>query len=249
MIRQSFIFLDNVRKRKEKRIWEQGIGGWNEFLGRHVKGISSLQKEKHDRLIRLARINLDYENASFFNDVLPKGEMWRIYPEFRGNAAFLDIETSGWDITVVGIFDGYSVKHFVKGFNLTRENVLREIYRHKVLLTFNGRSFDIPILNRYFRDDIKVAHIELRHVCSKIGLNGGLKSIERQLGIKRAEEVQSMLGNEAVYCWEMWRHTRQRKYLDLLVQYNAEDVLNLLPLAEHSVKELWKRTKSQSQAL
>lgn len=240
MIRQSFIFLKGIGKRKEQGIWQQGVESWDAFLKSEIKGISKAMKARHDQLIRLAKLNLIYDNPSYFNDVMPKGEMWRLYPEFRGRAAFLDIETSGWDITVVGIYDGNNVKQFVRGFNLNKSNILQEIYKHKILLTFNGSSFDIPMLNRALRHEIKLPHVDLRHACSKVGLNGGLKKIEKRLGIKRPEEVRSMLGSEAVYCWEMWRHTGKKEYLDLLLKYNAEDILNLEPLADYAVNKLWK---------
>lgn len=243
MLRSSFIMLDKVGLRKEKSIWQQGIETWNDFLAKQVKGISKKRKEEYNRIIRLAKLNLDYENSLYFREALPPSEMWRIYPEFKEKSAFLDIETSGCYITVVGIYNGYEVKHFVKGFNLDRNAILQELYKYKILLTFNGSSFDIPMLERFLKHKIKIAHIDLRHVCARIGLKGGLKSIERQLGIKRANEVCSMIGNDAVFCWEMYLHTGNREYLDLLLKYNAEDVLNLKPLAEFAVKELWEKVR------
>lgn len=244
MLRSSFILLDKVSLRKESSIWKQGIETWDDFLANKIKGISAERKKKHEQQIRLAKLNLDYENSLHFKETLPPSEMWRIYPEFKDKSAYLDIETSGYCITVVGIYNGYEVKHFVRGFNLNRTAVLNELYKYKLLLTFNGSSFDIPMLQRFLNHKINIAHIDLRHVCSRIGLKGGLKSIEKQLGIKRANEVCSMIGNDAVFCWEMYRQTGNKKYLDLLLQYNAEDVLNLKPLAEYAVKELWSKIKT-----
>ncbi|MBU2590284.1 MAG: ribonuclease H-like domain-containing protein [Nanoarchaeota archaeon] len=243
MIRNSFIFLDKVGQKKEQQIWKQGIETWQDFLNSKIKGISPLIKKKHDQMIRLAKLNLCYENPGFFKDFMEHGEMWRIYPEFKDKAVYLDIETSGWNITCIGLYNGQEVKHFIRGINLNKKDFLDELYKYKVVITFNGSSFDIPMLNKYFNHDIKLAHIDLRHVCSKIGLNGGLKKIEKKLKIKRDKEVQSMLGNEAVYCWEMWQHTGKRKYLDLLIKYNTEDIVNLEPLAEYSIKKLWKKVK------
>lgn len=235
--------LDKVGLRKEKSIWNQGIETWDDFLANEVKGISNKRKDECNRIIRLAKLNLDYENPLYFKEALPPSEMWRIYPEFKDRAAYVDIETSGYDITVIGIYNGYEVKHFVKGFNLNRNAVLNELYKYKVLLTFNGSSFDIPMIQRALSHKLNIAHIDLRHVCGRIGLKGGLKAIEKQREIKRANEVCSMIGNDAVFCWEMYRHTGRKEYLDLLLQYNAEDVLNLKPLAEHAVKELWNKIK------
>ncbi len=243
MIRSSFIFLDKIGQKKEHNIWDQGVDTWEDFLKCKINGISKRMKEKHDQLIRLAKINLDYENPVFFQEHMKPGEMWRLYHEFKEKTAYLDIETSGRYVTCIGLYNGYDVKHFVKGFNLNKRNFLSELYKYKTIVTFNGSSFDIPMLNKLFRHDIRLSHIDLRHVCSKIGLHGGLKKIERKLNIQRDKEVQSMLGNEAVYCWEMWQHTRKRKYLDLLIKYNTEDIVNLEPLAEHAVNKLWLSKK------
>lgn len=238
--------LDKVGLRKESSIWRQGIETWDEFLRNEVKGISGKKKEQCNKCIRLAKLNLDYDNTLHFRERLPPSELWRIYPEFKEKTAYLDIETYGYNITVVGIYNGYEVKHFVRGFNLNKESLLRELYKYKLLITFNGSSFDIPVIQRFLRHKINIAHIDLRHVCSRIGLKGGLKSIEKQLGIRRIKEVQGMTGEEGAYCWELFQHTGKKEYLDLLLKYNAEDVLNLKPLAEHSVDELWKKTKSAS---
>ena len=46
MIKNSFIFLEKVSKRKEQSIWKQGIKTWQEFLKTDsIKGIS--QQKKH----------------------------------------------------------------------------------------------------------------------------------------------------------------------------------------------------------
>jgi len=38
--------------------------------------------------------------------------------------------------------------------------------------------------------------------------------------------------------WNNWQSLRRREYLDLLIKYNEEDVINLKPLAEFAVKEM-----------
>ena len=111
-----------------------------------------------------------------------------------------------------------------------------------MIVTFNGSSFDLPVINRYYPNTIpQIAHMDLRHVLAKVGYTGGLKSIEKQLGIKRAEVVRDVNGSDAVYFWNMYKATGQERYLELLVKYNEEDVVNLKPLADFAVEELGKR--------
>ncbi|MBU4456611.1 MAG: hypothetical protein KKA65_03850, partial [Nanoarchaeota archaeon] len=138
MIRNSFIFLDKVGQKKEQQIWKQGIETWQDFLNSKIKGISPLIKKKHDQMIRLAKLNLCYENPGFFKDFMEHGEMWRIYPEFKDKAVYLDIETSGWNITCIGLYNGQEVKHFIRGINLNKKDFLDELYKYKVIITFNG---------------------------------------------------------------------------------------------------------------
>ena len=182
----------------------------------------------------------------FFAEKFPFSQQWRLWNQFRDDAVFLDIETSGYygDITVIGLYDGRETKTMVRGFNLNKEVFEKEMSKYKMVVTFNGASFDLPVINRYFRTKFNMPHIDLRFACSKVGLNGGLKAIERKIGIKRADEVSTIMGSDAVYLWNMWKTTGNRKHLDLLVQYNEEDIVNLKPLAEKVIPDLWKRTRS-----
>ena len=244
MLEESFIFLQGVGKKREQELWEQGIHTWDDFLIK--KNSKSLKiKSYNDRLIRLARNALSFQDCNFFKTFLPLRESWRLYETFKHKALYLDIETSGYytDVTVVGIADNFRYKAFVKDINLSRAAIKREIHQAKLIITFNGSSFDLPVLQRRLGIYINIPHIDMRSVCSQIGLRGGLKKIERQLQIQRAHKVQSVTGAEAVYLWQLWRHTKEKEYLEKLIDYNKADVLNLQPLAEYCIAELWKRRK------
>ncbi|MFC1697277.1 ribonuclease H-like domain-containing protein [Nanoarchaeota archaeon] len=248
MIRNSFIFLDKVSHLTEKKIWQQGIHSWDDFLNTsNIDGISILRKGYYDRQIKQARKCLyDYE-SEHFTKVLPRSEHWRLYNYFKDDTCFLDIETTGYygDITVIGLFNGTDVKTMVKGHNLNLPALKEELKRHKLIVTFNGSSFDLPVIEKYYPTTVpKIPHLDLRHACAKIGLKGGLKNVERTMGIRRADEVGEMSGNDAVYLWQKYKITGDRKYLELLVKYNEEDIINLKPLADHTVKELWKKIKN-----
>jgi len=247
MIRNSFIFLDKVGPTKEKNIWNQGIHSWDDFIDRSISGISTYRKPYYNRQILKAKENLYKDNASYFTKVLPTSNHWRLYNYFKEDAVFLDIETSSYygNVTVVGLYDGVETKTMVRGINLDKSVLKKELQKYKLIVTFNGLSFDVPVLKRYFGEIIpNIPHVDLRHVCAKIGLKGGLKVIEGIMGIKRPDQLKNYHGDDAVMLWDMYRSTGKKKYLNLLVQYNEEDIVNLKPIAEHSVKELWKRTKN-----
>jgi len=241
MITRTFIFLDGVSHTREQKIWAQGIRSWDAFLSREkVKGISPKRKTFFNQRIRKAKQALIEQDITFFNS-LPKSEMWRLYEQFKDDALFLDIETSGYygDITVIGMYDRYTTRTMVQGFNMDKQT-LKDLFAHyKLLITFNGQSFDVPVMNRFFNTIIPdIPHFDLRFALARLGYHGGLKHIEKERGIRREAEVLEVATGGAVHLWQMWRATGEQKYLDLLVQYNEEDVVNLKPLAEFATKEL-----------
>lgn len=248
MLSQSFVVLPNVRHRTEKKVWDQGINSWDDFLSaKKIQGLSTARKETFDWRLQEAKQRLRDEDAVFFAEKIPFCDQWRLYNQFKDEAVYLDIETNGFysGITVIGMSDGIDAKSFVRGFNLDRSLILKELEKYKLIVTFNGASFDLPVIERFFDISPTVPHIDLRFVCQKVGYTGGLKSIEKQLGIKRRPEVEGISGEGAVYLWEMWRSTGDKDYLNKLVWYNEEDILNLRPLANKMIPELWSKVRGQ----
>lgn len=246
MIQESFVILPGVRLRSEVKFWSQSIHSWGDFLSRpKVRGLSSHRKSFFDDSLRLAKTALNAGDSGFFSKSLPFSEQWRLFEAFRDEAVYLDIETNGYHsgITVIGLSDGVETKTLVKGFNLDKALLQSELSKYKLLVTFNGASFDVPVIERYFGFKLGMPHVDLRFVCQRIGLTGGLKEIERQTGIKRRAEVEGIRGEDAVYLWEMWRSTGNREYLEKLVMYNEEDILNLKPLAKLAIPKLWEKTR------
>ncbi len=247
MITNSFIFLPGIAKKREELIWKQGVTDWNSFIEKkNINTISTQRKQFYNNFLEKTKTHLINGNSKHFSTLLPNGEKWRLYNHFKDNVCFLDIETSGYygDITVLGLYDGYETKTMVKGFNLDPQTIKKELSKFDLIVTFNGSSFDLPVINRYYPNTIPdIPHIDLRHCCSKLNLVGGLKKIEKQLNISRADEVQDLDGSEAVYLWQRWKSTGDKKHLNLLVQYNEEDIINLKPLAEYTYKHLSAKIK------
>jgi uncharacterized protein YprB with RNaseH-like and TPR domain len=61
--------------------------------------------------------------------------------------------------------------------------------------------------------------------CWRNNLYGGLKSVERQLGIER--QLKGVDGREAVRLWWRYRNDYDDEALRTLLAYNSEDLLNL----------------------
>ena len=248
MLQESFVILPNIGHRTEARLWGQGVNSWDDFLSAsRVHGIGLARKERFDRDLREAKQRIRERDARFFAQSMNFYDQWRLYNEFKEEAVYLDIETNGYysGITVIGMSDGIETKTFVRGFNLERSVILKELEKYNLVVTFNGASFDLPVIDRFFNIRLNVPHVDLRFVCQKAGITGGLKAIEKQLGIRRRPEVDGICGEDAVYLWEMWKSTGNRDYLEKLVMYNEEDILNLRPLAEKVVPFLWSMVRTK----
>jgi len=152
--------------------------------------------------------------------------------------AYLDIETTGLssfydDITVVGIYlandSGNRLVQLVGG-DVTRINLLRTLRCVDTIYTYNGSRFDLPFINLRLGVNLRkhFHHRDLMHDCWRNNLYGGFKSVERQLGILR--RVRGIGGAEAVILWWRYQIDHDRKALDLLLEYNKEDVVNLMKL-------------------
>src|SRR3954452_23687545 len=94
-------------------------------------------------------------------------EHWRLLATFGDEAAYLDIETGDdvWGregISAIGVLDRDGPRLFLAGRDL--DQFPRRARAWPLLVTFNGRSFDVPILRRAFpRWAPPPAHVDLRH--------------------------------------------------------------------------------------
>ncbi len=229
MIENSFIFLEKVSTKKEQNIWQQGIKNWDHFLKtKKIKGISYTTKQYYGHKLKQAQLALYNDNLGFFN--LPQKENWRLYNYFRNQTGYLDIEVdSKGKIILVGISNHYHTNTFVKGINLEKKHLTKELSKYKLIVTFNGSSFDLPKLKKQLNITITQPHIDLKPLCINLNLKGGLKEVEKQLNLNRPPHLK---GNP-VDLWKALHASGDREYLDLLIAYNNEDIENLKWVLEH----------------
>jgi uncharacterized protein YprB with RNaseH-like and TPR domain len=140
-------------------------------------------------------------------------------------SAYLDIETSfRGAITVIGIFrPGEETVQWV-GERITVANLLASLDGVATLKTYNGSRFDLPVIRQRMGLDLTglFNHQDLMYACWKLGLKGGLKSVERQLGLKR--ETAGVDGMMAMQLWALWEEQGDEAALKKLLHYNREDV-------------------------
>jgi uncharacterized protein YprB with RNaseH-like and TPR domain len=147
--------------------------------------------------------------------------------------AYLDIETDRQgNVCVIGIF--CKPKGFVQfyGDDVTADNLANVLSRARTIVTFNGDLFDLPTLDKCFNLDLKANYLslDLFKVKKNLGLPGGLKQLEKMYGITR--KTEGINGYKAIMLWEKYVKRGEMKALKLLLEYNKEDVLNLIRLEE-----------------
>ena len=236
MLKSTFIHIPGIGYTTERKLWKNGIKDWWDFdENLRVPDLSQHRINAMINELKESKQKLTNGDHSFFAARLPSKEMWRAYREFIDSAVFLDIETTGlsWersDITLIGLYDGENVKTYVKGTNM--DEFARDIKNFSMIITFNGARFDLPFIRTAF-PQVKMdqIHIDLMYPLRRIGLSGGLKYIEKRVGIERSSEVKDFSGFDAVNLWYKYERGDDDA-LRLLVEYNAEDIKNLKMLME-----------------
>ena len=140
---------------------------------------------------------------------------------------YLDIETSfRGEVTVVGLLRTDLGVVQVVGDAITRDALTEAFDGLDTLCTFNGESFDLPVLQRTFGLHLleRYRSVDLSIECRRTGLRGGLKRIEASLSIPRRSN--GVNGVDAMLLWDRWREG-DRASLDTLLTYNRDDVVNL----------------------
>lgn len=227
MLTHSFTHLPGIGTKTEERLWQAGIHQWSQWQDMPPVRLPNSSLPDLSNLLRLSSENLT-KSPDFFSRRLPANEQWRLFSHFRDRVAYLDIETTGLgqdsEITTIALYDGKEVHCYVNGQNL--EDFENDIWQYEILVTYNGKTFDVPFLERWFRTKLTHAHIDLRYILAKLGFKGGLKGCEKQMGINRGA-LDGVDGYFAVLLWQDYINNNNEKALETLLAYNIEDSVNL----------------------
>ena len=151
------------------------------------------------------------------------------------NRAYIDIETTGLsrhyaNLTVIGIALEKSgrleVVQLVEA-GLSEKKLLAALHYVDEIYSYNGSRFDLPFIRAKLGVDLKdcFKHTDLMYNCWRNNLKGGLKAVERQLGIDR--HLKDVDGYVAVKLWYEYINNHNEQALKKLLAYNREDVVNL----------------------
>lgn len=236
MLERTFIHIPGVGRTIETQLWQNGCTSWDDALsGINEFSFGSAPTPVVAQHLEKSKRSLEQKEHQYFAQTLGLKEAWRAWPEFRSSCTYVDIETdggrSGNSITTIGCWNGSEFDVFVKHQNL--ENFRDYISHYSMIVTFFGASFDIPmILKKFHNLRIDQIHLDLCPTLRSVGFQGGLKKIEKQVGINRGEDTDGLTGFDAIKLWRRYTMNRDQKALETLIAYNREDVVNLETLAQ-----------------
>ncbi|WP_319407055.1 ribonuclease H-like domain-containing protein [uncultured Desulfosarcina sp.] len=228
MLRQTFIHIPGIGPKTEQRFWAAGVDGWDAFFDDAALKLPASKRKTIAEALTESRHQLDRRNPGYFARRIPASHQWRLFSEFRDQTAYLDIETTGLEedctISTIAVYDGSAMVTYVNGQNL--DDFIEDIRRYKLLVTYNGKCFDVPVIERFFGQPLDHAHIDLRYVLASLGLKGGLKRCEAQLDMHRGD-LEDIDGLFAVVLWKAYLRNRDEQALETLLAYNLQDAINL----------------------
>ncbi|MBE0616456.1 MAG: DUF429 domain-containing protein, partial [Proteobacteria bacterium] len=245
MLAKSFLHFPGIGPKRERELWRSGIYCWDDFFSRGARQLhlfcDSSGSRWDDPLAAESKLALAQGDTSFFARLLPKSEHYRIAVAFPSNTLFLDIETTGLsryynEITLVGWSVGAEYKALIRGEPI--DELLGDLAAAKAIVTFNGTMFDLPfILDAWPDTPIPDAHVDLRFLCKRVGLTGGQKEVEKEIGKRRAAGIRDMQGEAAPLLWYRYRHG-DSSALKKLIEYNHADVEGMKRIFDVAVKRL-----------
>jgi uncharacterized protein len=243
MIESTFQLVPGVGPTRERRLWQAGVARWQDLPTAAVK-LPARTRDALAAAVDEAAAALARRDAERLAAAIPSGEHWRLYAAFGDDAAYLDIETCddvvGHEgISCIGVLDRHGPRLFLAGRDLDR--FVEAARDWPLLVTFNGASFDLPILRRAFPDwRPPAAHVDLRHVMARLGHGGGLKELERRLealALRRPAHLEGIDGWNAAGLYRRGRDG-DREALRRFAEYNLYDAVNLRTLMAWAYNEL-----------
>lgn len=231
MLEHTFCHIPGIGMKTEQKLWAAGVTTWDDWSAHLPVRLPAATLVDAQSILDASHSALA-DDPVFFTARLSSTEPWRIFPHYRDRTAYLDIETTGLDdfaeVTTIALYDGKKIFTYVNGRNL--DDFVRDIFDYRVIVSYNGKSFDVPFLEKFFNIRLDHAQIDLRYVLARLGFKGGLKGCERSLGLHRGN-LDGVDGYFAVLLWRLFKETGDERVLETLLAYNIEDTVNLERLA------------------
>jgi uncharacterized protein YprB with RNaseH-like and TPR domain len=257
MLTASFSFAKGMTEDLERGLWARGVLDWD-LAKAHpeevVEGVGGSRASKVAEAIGEAQKALAARDRGWFKGNFNPHEAWRLWRGYcpAERIALVDIETTGLtpgydQITVIGLVDRNRQRVFVAGKPMPGDEPLERfpaaLKDYDLIVTFNGENFDLPFIDRHFKEAglrIDQPHLDLLILARALGISGGLKDIEKQVGISRGGDIAGMRGNEAITLWGAWKNGDAAAYKKITT-YCKADCANLWDLAEVLYGRRWAK--------
>lgn len=231
MIEVTFAHVRDVYRKGEIRLWRSNISTWTDLLNqpkKHPHFTKRMWKELRESCIQCNQA-LKTENYEFFLRIIPQQYIWRFFTNLREKILYFDVEMTGLDlqndqITTIAASNGKEIFTFVRGENLHEFPKLLDKY--PAICTFDGDKVDLPFVSKEFNYEFSHIHFDLFQISRILSISGGLKQIEKRLNIER-NISDGLDGRAAIFFWNKYLETNKKDYLNALLAYNIEDVINL----------------------
>lgn len=243
MLKSTFQHLKGISRKKERDLWAKGVVTWDDYKSLIGEQMTIFGDDETDHELSESEKAYNNENMEFFRDQLESSEYYRIALEYPEDVLFLDIETTGLSlyydqITIVGWSIGRNFGVLINGED--SEPLRTALAKAKVIVTFNGTMFDLKFLKKHFESiQLPPVHIDLRYFSKRVGLTGGQKSIEKEIGFGRDETLEDMLGEAAPILWHRYRRG-DNKALKRLIEYNHSDVEGMKALLDEAINRFYE---------
>ena len=244
MVESTFQLARGLGPARERRLWRDGVARWRDLPPAACARLPAACDRALRAAVDQAAAAYAARDADRLAALVPARERWRLFRAFAADAAYLDIETSDdvvgfGGISCIGLMDARGPTLLLAGRDL--ERFVERAAGWKLLVTFNGLSFDVPILRRAFPAwRPPRCHLDLRHLCERLGQGGGLKAIERRLaalGLERPAHLARLGGWDACALYRRGRDG-DRAALRLFAEYNLHDTIHLRTLMAWAYNEL-----------
>jgi uncharacterized protein YprB with RNaseH-like and TPR domain/predicted nuclease with RNAse H fold/adenylate kinase family enzyme len=273
VIERTFLHLPGVGRTTERRLWDVGFRCWDDLWKSLQAGRSSRDVLRHTQQQDLfplvdsgpadnralawldcldqSRTALRQSNYGFFLKLLNPADQWRLLGSVLHEALYLDIETTGLSrdlhyVTVIGALWEGKFHQWVWPQSL--EELAGLLRSAPVVVTFNGRRFDLPFLATKAPElPEPKAHVDLLYIAREAGFPGSQKCVETQLGLSRDADIEGIDGPGAVAFWCGALYGDRACYQRLL-RYNRADVEMMPQIAERLCSRLMRQTPEMPHA-
>src|ERR1044072_5953408 len=178
MLTKTFCHIPGISVTRELRLWSSGFLSWDAVSQSNALPLSRRTADTLSTRISESFEQLERRQPAYFAELLSSNQHWRLFSDFRESVAYLDIETTGLgygdSITTIAIYDGSSIRHYVKNVNL--DEFKKDIQEYRIIVTYNGKCFDVPFIESHFKITMKHVHLDLRFILKSLGYAGGLKA-------------------------------------------------------------------------